>query len=94
MIGSISAQVALLAFAAAIAAGLYAGNSAVTVLMRAMVAMVIALLAGKLAGWTTKLVLRDYLQRKKLRIDQSHGPAAENAQPDGSSANAEGIETE
>ena len=72
MVGSISAQIALLAFAAAIAVGLAVGNSPVTVLTRALVALVVALVVGRLAGWTAKLVLRDHLQRKKRAIDEAH----------------------
>jgi len=72
MVGSISAQIALLAFAAAIVAGLAAGNSPTTVLMRALVTMFAALMVSKLVTWTTKLILRDHLQHKKLAIDQAH----------------------
>ncbi len=72
MIGSLCAQIALLAFAAAIVAGLYAGNSPTTVLTRALVAMVVALLVGKLAAWTTRLVLRDHLRHKKLAVDKAY----------------------
>jgi hypothetical protein len=72
MIGSIGAQIALLAFAAAIAAGLAAGNSPTTILCRALVAMAVALFVGKLAAWSTKLVLRDHLVRKKMKIDRAH----------------------
>lgn len=72
MIGSISAQIALLAFAAAIAAGLGAGNSPSTILSRALVALVVAMFVGKFAAWCAKLVLRDHLQRKKIAIDRSH----------------------
>jgi hypothetical protein len=93
MVGSISAQIALLAFAAAVFAGLYAGNSAATVLLRALVAMLVALLVGKLAGWTTKLVLRDYSQRKKLAIDQSHSATTGPVKPEGLSEKTEGVET-
>lgn len=72
MVGSVTAQIALLAFALAIVVGLYAGNSPATVLARALVAMVVALGVGTLAGWTIKLVLRDHLQCKKVAIDQAH----------------------
>jgi hypothetical protein len=72
MLGSLSAQIALLAFAAAVVAGLAAGNPPTTVLTRALVAMFAALLVAKLVGWTTRLVVRDHLQHKKLAIDQAH----------------------
>ena len=72
MINSIAAQIALLAFALAIVAGLSAGNSSATVLTRALVAMFVGMLIGKLVAWSSKLVLRDHLQRKKRAIDESH----------------------
>ena len=82
MVGSISAQIALLAFAAAIVAGLSAGNSPVTVLTRALIAMCIALFVGRLTAWSTKLVLRDHLQRKKRAIDEAHIAAGTEAEPE------------
>jgi NhaP-type Na+/H+ or K+/H+ antiporter len=72
MIGSLSAQIALLAFAAAIVAGLSVGNSPTTVLTRALVTMFVGLAVGQLVAWTIKLVLRDHLQRQKLAMDQAH----------------------
>lgn len=72
MYKSISAQVALLAFGVAILAGLSAGNSPQTILVRALLAMVAALVAGQLVSWAAGLVLRDHLQRKKLSIDREH----------------------
>jgi hypothetical protein len=93
MLGSLSAQVALLAFAAAILAGLSAGNSAATVLTRALVAMFVALLVAKLASWTTRLVLRDYLQHKKLSIDQAHRASTEPAPPEGPGEEPDTVET-
>ena len=84
MVGSISAQVALLAFAAAILAGLYAGNSPVTVLTRALVALLVALLVGKLASWAIKQVWHDHVQRKQLAAEGSGGETAAPSEPAGS----------
>lgn len=81
MVGSIGAQVALLAFATAIVVGLAVGNSAATVLTRALVAMCVALAVGRLAAWSTRLVLRDHLQRKKRVIDEEHIVATGGATP-------------
>ena len=81
MIGSLSAQIALLAFAAAIVAGLAVGNSPTTVLTRALVTLVVALLVGKLVAWSTKLVLRDHLQRKRLAIDRAHLESSRQSEP-------------
>lgn len=72
MIGSLGAQLGLLAFAVAIFAGLLAGNSAGTVLSRALMVLALAVLVGQMAAATIKLVLRDHLQRRKLAIDRQH----------------------
>jgi len=72
MIGALGAQFGLLAFAAAILAGLLAGNSAGTVLTRALLSLVAAALIGQAAGAALKVVLRDHLQSKKRLIDQEH----------------------
>ena len=94
MVGSISAQIALLAFAAAIVAGLYAGNAPTTVLMRAIVAMFAAMTVGKLAAWSAKLVLRDHLQKKKRAIDRAHHDAMRAVEAAEQAAEAaEGAET-
>lgn len=83
----------MLAFTLAIVAGLYAGNSPTTILIRAIVIMVASCAVGQVLGWAGKQVLRDYLQPKKLVIDQEHhaalqaisasqdNPAEENAAP-------------
>ena len=83
MAGRISAQIALLAFAAAIVAGLFAGNAPMVVLQRALVAMFVGLFVGKLVGWAIRLALRDYLQRKKRAIDDAHAASKEAEEPEG-----------
>ncbi len=80
MVSSASVQVGLLAFALAIAAGLYSGNSATTVLSRALVAMVVGLVAARLAGGAMRLVLREYLQQKKYEIDRRYAEAEQEDQ--------------
>lgn len=70
VIGQVAAQVALTAFAAAILAGLYAGNSPVTVLSRALLVLAAAVVLGSAAAWVIKLVLRDHAQRCRQRIDE------------------------
>ncbi len=72
MIHQIGAQIGLLAFTVAVAAGLYAGNSATVVLLRALLALAAGAVVGQLAGWATKAVLRDHLQNKKAEIDRRH----------------------
>ncbi len=75
MVRSIGAQIGLLAFSAALLAGLYAGNSLSTVLVRAIVILLLASTLGQLVGWVGKMVLRDHLQRKKLTLDSEHRDA-------------------
>lgn len=77
MIGSIGAQVALLAFAVALFAGLYAGNTPTTVLARALLAMVAGLLVGQWVAWVCKQILREHLQQRKVQIDLGHVDALE-----------------
>lgn len=79
MVGRFGVQVALLAFSGAILAGVVAGNDAQTVLSRALLAMVIAMFIGQLVGWTSKMVLRDHLQRRKTAVDAEHEAALEAA---------------
>lgn len=81
MVGSLSAQIGLIAFAVAVAGGLHAGNSAVTVLSRALLMMVGAILVGQMAGCAARLVLRDHLQRQKITIDREHGEQNDAARP-------------
>jgi hypothetical protein len=77
MVRSTGVQIGLFAFAVALLAGLYAGNSATVVLTRALVAMAGAVVVGQLAAWATRLVLRDHLQHKKLQVDREHLAALE-----------------
>ncbi len=72
MVRNIGAQIGLLAFLLAVLAGLYAGNSPTVIMSRALVALVAGAVLGQLAGWSAKLVLRDYLQKRKLEIDRRH----------------------
>lgn len=81
MVRSLGAQIGLLAFGVALVAGLLVGNPATVVLLRALFALLAGAALGQLGGWAARLVLRDYLQRRKLEIDQRHfaeirGPAA------------------
>lgn len=75
MVRSIGAQLGLLAFTVAIVAGLVAGNSVTTVLIRALLVMLAACVIGQAVGWAGKLALREHLQRKKLQIDCQHRDA-------------------
>jgi len=72
MVRNTGAQLGLLAFTVAILAGLYAGNSVLLVLTRALFALLLGAVIGQLAGWAAKAVLRDHLQKKKLQIDRAH----------------------
>jgi hypothetical protein len=72
MVRSLGAQLGLLVFGVAILAGLHAGNSPTTVLIRALLLMLIAAAIGQASAWASKLMLRDHLQRQKLAIDRDH----------------------
>lgn len=80
MIGSLSAQIALAAFAFAILGGLYAGNSPMTILQRALLIMAAAALVGQAAGWVAKAILADHLRQKKRGIDERHMAAIRGAE--------------
>ncbi|MBI5863899.1 MAG: hypothetical protein HZB38_05225 [Planctomycetes bacterium] len=77
MVGMVSAKVGLLAFAIAIAAGLHAGNSVPTILTRAMLIMICAILIAQVAAYGAKLILRDHLQNAKSQIDAEHARESE-----------------
>lgn len=68
----LSAQLGLLAFSAAIVAGVLTGNTFNTIVTRAIVALFVAAVLGSLAGWVSRLVLRDHLLGRKLKIDREH----------------------
>lgn len=92
MIGTLSSQVGLLAFAMAIFAGIYAGNSPFTVLSRALLIMVGAGTIGRIAAVAARAVLREYLQSVKVNIDRAHLDAAK-AHAAAASASAGGEES-
>ncbi len=72
MVGRIGAQLALLTFGACILIGVAVGNSAVTILGRALLAMLVVLFVGQLCGAACKQVLREHLRARKIAIDQEH----------------------
>lgn len=72
MVGSLGAQLALLAFSGAVLLGLVAGNTPETILIRALLVMVVAMFIGQFAGMAIKLVLREHLQARKRAIDEQH----------------------
>lgn len=72
MIGNVSAQIALLSFSLAIVAGIYAGNSPTTVLLRACAALAIAFAVGQVVASAMRLALREHLQRRKVSLDRRH----------------------
>lgn len=72
MIASVGTQLALLAFAAAIFAGMSAGNSASTVLLRALLAMAAGRVLGEVAAWVARAVVGEHVRRRKQQIDADH----------------------
>ena len=72
MTQSLGAQLGLLAFAAAIGLGLAAQNSALTILFRAIVVLVVVSTIAQLIAWSARVVLADGFRREKARIDVDH----------------------
>ncbi len=72
MSASSSAQIALLAFATAIVAGLGAGNAPETILSRALGVLVVAWLVGQLASAAANRVLGEHLTARKIKLDRAH----------------------
>lgn len=79
MVSRLGSQVALLAFAAAVIAGLTAGNAPMTILTRALFVLAGSLFVGQFVGWSSRMVLRDHLQAIKHTIDRAHAAACEEA---------------
>lgn len=92
MVHTTGAQLGLLAFAVAVIAGIAAGNSATVILTRAIISLMAGAVIGQFAGWGAKVVLREYLQRRKLKIDREHLDAvnAMNGAIEAATAEAEG----
>jgi hypothetical protein len=72
MVRKIAAQIGLLAFVLAIVAGLMAGNAPLTVLSRAVAALMGGAAVGQLGGWVARAIVRDHLVRRKVAIDTAH----------------------
>lgn len=81
IIGRIGAQVALLAFSLSLLAGLWVGNPPVTVLSRALLMLVAALLVGHLVAWCGHLVLLEDLTQRKAEIDTRHAQQRRRSRP-------------
>lgn len=77
----IGAQIALLGFALAVAAGLYAGNTPTTVLWRAMLVMIVCLVIGRVTAWAASLALEDFWRRQKSEIDRRSAEEIARANP-------------
>jgi hypothetical protein len=92
MIRSIGAQCGLLMFGVAIVAGLVAGNSASTILWRAIAAMIVASMIGQSMDWAAHFVLREFARETQKRVD-ARILAAAKAGAAKRAAEAEPIET-
>lgn len=62
----------MFAFGTAVVAGLYAGNSMTTTLLRALAAMAGGYVVGRVAALTSKSVVREHLSARKQQIDREH----------------------
>ncbi len=86
MTRTIGAQLGLLAFGTALVAGLYAGNSVVVILTRALIALVAGALLGQIVGVMARALLRDHLQKRKADIDSEHVRQLQASQPSAQAA--------
>ena len=68
----IAAQLGLFAFGVTVCAGLIAGDSFNTVIVRALVAMLVVAAVGYLAGWAARTILRNHLLQRKLKVEREH----------------------
>ncbi|MCH7960865.1 MAG: hypothetical protein IIC49_00885 [Planctomycetes bacterium] len=68
----IAAQLGLFAFGVTVCVGLFVGNSFSTVITRALTAMIIVAMTGYLAGWAGRIILRDHLLQRRLKIEREH----------------------
>ena len=68
----IAAQLGLFAFGVTVCVGLFVGNSFLTVVTRALTAMIVVAMTGYLAGWAGRIILRDHLFQRRLKIEREH----------------------
>ena len=89
----IAAQLGLFAFGVTVCVGLFVGNSFSTVVTRALTAMIVVAMTGYLAGWAGRIILRDHLLQRKLKIEREHHEKRRereaNAEPLQTTANSE-----
>jgi hypothetical protein len=64
----IAGSFALLAFSAALLAGLYAGNDVTTILLRAWWAMILFLVLGGILGWIAQIMITDHIDRSNAQL--------------------------
>ncbi|MFA5865105.1 MAG: hypothetical protein WC975_10520 [Phycisphaerae bacterium] len=68
LIKLISGSLALLAFSAAIFAGLWAGNDLSTILLRAWWALILFLILGVMIGWIAQTVIDEHMEKAANEI--------------------------
>ena len=83
----IASSLALLAFAAAVVAGLIVDNPATTIISRALIAMILCYIAGSAIGAVAQRALEEHVEQYKRahpldsEADELAPPAAPAAQP-------------
>ena len=77
----VSGSLALIAFSAAIFAGLWSGNDFSTILTRALWSLVLLLLLGAFFGWMAQIVIDEHI-RNSTRQMMEHLPTTSSAQPE------------
>ena len=70
MVKLIAGSLSLLAFSAAIFAGLWAGNEMLTILTRAWWAMILFLILGAVIGWMAQVVVNEHVKGEMDRLTQ------------------------
>ncbi len=68
LVRMIAGSLSLLAFSAAILAGVWAGNDWSTVLFRAWWVMILFLILGAMIGWVAKAAVDEHLETTTRRI--------------------------
>ena len=79
MLRMTSGTLALLAFSAAIFAGLVAGNDMTTILSRALSAMILFLLLGAVVGWMAQMVICEHSKAEAEKSEDHLDQATEQA---------------
>ncbi len=82
LVRMVSGSLSLLAFSAAIIAGLWAGNDITTILIRAWWTLILFLIFGAIIGWMAQIVIDEHIRkmtRQMMDHLQEKAPAISNS---------------